>query len=315
MKQFVLQYMASECARSERIKKFRDDSPHADLRIELDNGKILAIYVINRAIRIPEIKERLEANTKKNLHTLFVIDGRMMPADNTQLEPPHWMSALHALGGGLVYGYWCEGRAVSIRPIHMDWKWGKSPRKVEYGPEIDINKLRGELTYAASKWMEGYFKIADFGDANFWKKQAPINEHTYRYSWRQWTQSRGTQENNTHEDTSETWNSWEDFERYYAEAEAEDPNFWQSTSQQHAQSNKSSSSSSSREKTRTRVTIKSNPYTVLGVTIHATEEEIKQAYRRKAREYHPDMHPQEKEKYTAKMADINAAFDMLRKRK
>jgi curved DNA-binding protein CbpA len=37
------------------------------------------------------------------------------------------------------------------------------------------------------------------------------------------------------------------------------------------------------------------------------------AERRKARECHPDMHPNEKEKYTSKMADINAAFEVLTK--
>ncbi len=41
---------------------------------------------------------------------------------------------------------------------------------------------------------------------------------------------------------------------------------------------------------------------------------MKQAYRRKAREYHPDLHPDAKEKYTAKMADINAAFAAIIKR-
>ena len=36
-------------------------------------------------------------------------------------------------------------------------------------------------------------------------------------------------------------------------------------------------------------------YDVLGVSKTATEDEIKQAYRKLARQYHPDLHPDDKE--------------------
>jgi DnaJ-domain-containing protein 1 len=241
----------------------------------------------------------------------------MMPADNTQLEPPHWMAALHSIGGGRIYGYWCDGRSVTIRPIHMDWKWGKSPRKVEYGPEIDINKLRGELTYAASKWLEGYYAIADFGDNHFWKKQSSAEEREYRYTWRQWSYSRTNQHQQTEPDDepNETWDTWEDFEKHYGEVGGEDQGFWRSTDQRRRSNTWENTSSDSRERTRQRGSLRINPYNVLGIPVNASDEEIKQAYRRKAREYHPDMHPNEKEKYTSKMADINAAFETLTKRR
>ena len=34
-----------------------------------------------------------------------------------------------------------------------------------------------------------------------------------------------------------------------------------------------------------------DPYSVLGITPSATEEEIKKAYRSKCKEFHPDLHP------------------------
>jgi len=53
-----------------------------------------------------------------------------------------------------------------------------------------------------------------------------------------------------------------------------------------------------------------DPYKVLGVSPGATQEEIKKAYRRKAKEYHPDLHPNDPEA-ARKMNEINEAYDLL----
>ena len=53
-----------------------------------------------------------------------------------------------------------------------------------------------------------------------------------------------------------------------------------------------------------------NPYEVLGVTEGATMDDIKRAYRRKARENHPDLHPEDP-KANEKMQQINEAYEML----
>jgi molecular chaperone DnaJ len=51
-------------------------------------------------------------------------------------------------------------------------------------------------------------------------------------------------------------------------------------------------------------------YQILGVSRNASEKEIKQAYRRSARKYHPDIHPGDKSA-EAKFKEINAAYEVL----
>lgn len=54
-----------------------------------------------------------------------------------------------------------------------------------------------------------------------------------------------------------------------------------------------------------------DPYGVLGVDRNASDEEIKKAYRRLAKKYHPDANPGDQEA-ARKMQEINAAYDQIK---
>jgi len=52
-------------------------------------------------------------------------------------------------------------------------------------------------------------------------------------------------------------------------------------------------------------------YEVLGLKKGASMEEIKQAFRKLARQYHPDRHPNEKEKFHQKFTELQEAYEVL----
>ena len=53
-----------------------------------------------------------------------------------------------------------------------------------------------------------------------------------------------------------------------------------------------------------------DPYQVLGVPQNASDDEVKQAYRKLAKKYHPDANPGDKIA-EQRMKEINAAYDQI----
>ena len=54
-----------------------------------------------------------------------------------------------------------------------------------------------------------------------------------------------------------------------------------------------------------------DPYKILGVSPDASDEDIKRAYRRLAKKYHPDLNPGDKEA-ARRMQEVNAAYEQIK---
>ncbi len=54
-----------------------------------------------------------------------------------------------------------------------------------------------------------------------------------------------------------------------------------------------------------------DPYRVLGLTSDASDDDVKKAYRRLAKKYHPDMNPGD-ETAAKKMNEVNEAYDLIK---
>jgi hypothetical protein len=209
------------------------------------------------------------------------------------------MLEIHNLTNKRLYSYWLDGREVTIRPLHFGWKWGSDLRSVQYGAAVDTSQLMPHRIEANVGNITGIYATAEFNEGTFWKKQDTRGSDYNYYSWRNFRYSERPRQEQYNDNPD--WEPWEEFNQKYDTNDAYEA-YEQSRRQRQAP-----------PKIR-RVNSDQVHYATLGVAVGASLDEIKQAYRSKARQYHPDLHPEQREHYNAKMADINAAFEALSKK-
>lgn len=118
------------------------------------------------------------------------------------------------------------------------------------------------------------------GEDEFWESSRTSNDRSGRSSWGSWSSS------SQRAGGRRGWGDWKSWNRSSG-------------------SNKSGFSNNFSVK-------KLDFYAVLGLKAGATSAEIKRAYRKKALQHHPDLHPEKKEEATVRMQEIVIAYMTLK---
>jgi hypothetical protein len=244
--------MSLKIAFSWLVDSLRELDNLKDLRV-LDQGALhvtikqptfhedIMIYLLAGELSTGFVKKTLNANTDRDVHTLFVLSPDLITHDGRTALPGDALKLLLKAHGGRVYIYRIEGRSIGILPVEIDREW-----HLRYGDPVDLGQLSGDYATFNDKYLLGVRKVAGF---------SAFEQHGY----------------------------------HHARAEDVPPS---------------------------RPTANADPlwgaYDLLGLTLAASEEEVKRAYRRKARQHHPDLDTSPDA--TTKMQAINDAYAKIMKR-
>jgi hypothetical protein len=145
-------------------------------RIKHDGGDIIlfetptreavSIHIIDRSIPLYEVRNTMEDNNRKQIHTLFVLwCDMLLPYNGQRLAGADWQVALYSLYGDCIYGYDTfknenNFNETFVFPVYFR---GEGPmRTIEYGPMIRPQYLR---CYSVSTNLPGFqdtWRVADF---------------------------------------------------------------------------------------------------------------------------------------------------------
>jgi len=233
--------MSLQVAFSSLVEKLRDVRTVKGMKV-LDEGEVVVsleqpgfvesvvIYLLAGELSLGFIKKAVNANTRADVHTLFIVSQDLIPENGSITPPDDALRLLLDLYAGKFYAYVVRGRSVSIFPVTID-----THGRVSYGNAVDIARLSIDYVAIYSNHIWGVRKVADFAGQ---RTQRPVS---------------------------------------YPKHDPLQPF-----------------------------------YDLLGIANSASEDEIKKAYRRKARLYHPDR--DSSPEATRRMQRINEAYEQIMKR-
>ena len=208
----------------------------------------------------------------------------LVPPDGARLEPAEALLALHALHHDKLYTYSVRNGAPVIGQVHFKSFGRTHEYEIWYGPTIEIQHLPCYRVWVKSPHsVKGDWLVATFGTETFWKhadyasgrdalRRQQRRGFTHRAAW-----------------SNAGWNGGPRFEE-----EPESP----------PQAGPPPSA--------TRLTRLDTCYAHLGVADSASSDEVKAAFRRLARELHPDVSPLPKEQAEQQFRLLNDAYAFIK---
>jgi hypothetical protein len=259
----------------------------ADVVVYTWGGAIIHIHLLETPFKARQIKKITGENSRVGIGTLFLVNAKLMPKDGTKLEPDEGLLALHALFKDKIYTYRVEAGIPHIGQAHFKSFGRGDEREVWYGPDIQIRSLPCYRVWVkAPTSIKGEWLMANFGSEAFWKQaDYAAGRDAFRRQERQAYTSHSTWSNSS-------WNGSSSY-GYTTPNEApyknghlplRDPKL-------------------------------DRCYAQLGVQRSATSDEVKAAFRKMARELHPDVSKLPKDEAENRFKMLNEAYTYIKTKK
>jgi hypothetical protein len=273
MKVDFKRWLCDQLVAIDSVRSAKVQDDHID--IQTWSGVVIYAYLLDEPTKARTIKRIIQENTRVGIGSLFIVSAAIVPADGSQVEPDEGLLALHALFKDKLYTYRIENDTPKIGQVHF--KPRGDHREVWYGPDLTIAHLPSfRIWVNTPQSIKGNWMIANFGTDAFWKQA----DYTIgRDAFREYQDRRATDKANLRFRTKPGWNS---------------------------------ASGSSYEPPPPPETELDRSYKQLGLPSGASDDEVKAAFRRLAREYHPDVSDLPKEEAEIRFSQLYEAYAFIK---
>ncbi|HYO88332.1 MAG TPA: J domain-containing protein [Candidatus Limnocylindrales bacterium] len=283
MKAEVKRWLASQITAVPSVRSCLIDR-EADLAVRTWSATVTFIYLLDELVKPRHLRKVVNDNSRVGIGTLFLLNAALAPPDGTKLEPAETLLALHALHRDKLYTWSDDEAAPTIGQVHFKSFGRMHEYETWYGPAVEIQHLPCYRVWVKSPHsIKGDWLIATFGTETFWKHaDYAIGRDAMRRQQRGGFTERAS------------WSSaqWNGGPRLEEEPPSPPP---------------ASSPPLSAQVTRLDIC-----YACLGVAGGASSDEVKAAFRRRARELHPDVSPLPKEQAEKQFRLLNEAYDFIK---
>lgn len=251
---------------------------NGDLIIRTWVGMSVRVYFLTAAPTTRHIKRTLQDNTRTYQGSMFVVRQDLLPPDKKRFVPDTWMYALQEINNERIYTFRPDEKA--IKQVHLSYVADGSECESWHGDAIPFEKLRVLNVSARTRAIKGQWMVADFGTNPYWHtsdKRAERLRARFRY-------------NNGFQTGQFVWGQYD---------MGGTPGGPTNDALHKAHMNELERS-----------------YQVLGVDLNAEKDEVKAAFRKLAREFHPDVSElEDKEKAANRFHEINAAYEYIKSKR
>jgi len=255
----------------------------ADFVARTWSATVTHIITLDELVKPRHIRKIIADNSRVGIGTLFLVHESLVPPDSLKLEPPENLLALHALHRDKVYTYREGGDNLLIGQVHFRSYGRMHEYEMWHGPSVSPQNLpcfRVWVKTPAS--VKGDWLMATFGSEAFWTDaDYALGREAMRRQQRRGFTGRAA------------WSDadWKD-EPLVHEEPAPAPRAWPGLA--------------------TRLTRLENSYARLGLRGGATSDEVKMAYRRLARELHPDVSSLPKNEAEIRFRLLHEAYTFIK---